>query len=308
MTRVTALLTAYNQSAYVRDAVRDLLAQDAEDLEIVLSDDCSTDGTFAILSEEARRYRGPHRVRAVRTPRNMGLNAHLNALIAGTQSDVLIPFAGDDRFRPDRVRKLVERLEEDGAWLVHSDVRCIGPDGAPVPPVHADATFYRTTCAHAAALSKGLFIGATAGWRRALFDKYGPLPENRAYEDLVLGFRAALEGAVSHVAEPLVEYRVGVGLSFNGDAIDRNTYRRRRAARLTSWRDVLQARRDDARTFGLRPDDPILVDIEAALQDARARCAFHEGLHAFLREAGSSPERLLRVSVSELNRRRLRRP
>lgn len=179
MTRVTAFLTAYNQSAYVRDAVRDLLAQDAEDLEIVLSDDCSTDETFSILSEEARLYRGPHSVRAVRTPRNLGLNAHLNTLISATESDVLIPFAGDDRFRPDRVRKLVERMEEDGAWLVHSDVRCIGPDGTPVPPVHEDATFYRTTDAHAAAVSKGLFIGATAGWRRELFDKYGPLPENR---------------------------------------------------------------------------------------------------------------------------------
>lgn len=49
--KVTFFLLAYNQERYIREAA---LAQDYPDLEVVLSDDCSTDGTFAIIQEPSQ--------------------------------------------------------------------------------------------------------------------------------------------------------------------------------------------------------------------------------------------------------------
>ena len=46
---VTFALFTYNQERYVREAVEGVLAQTYEPLEIIISDDCSTDMTFSII-------------------------------------------------------------------------------------------------------------------------------------------------------------------------------------------------------------------------------------------------------------------
>jgi glycosyltransferase involved in cell wall biosynthesis len=56
------LVLTYNQATVVEAAVQSCLAQVGEPLEIVLSDDASTDGTYALLLEMAAAYRGPHQV------------------------------------------------------------------------------------------------------------------------------------------------------------------------------------------------------------------------------------------------------
>lgn len=61
---ITLLVFAFNRSALVAAAVRSCLAQACEPREIVLSDDASTDDTFAVLQALAAAYQGLHRVRA----------------------------------------------------------------------------------------------------------------------------------------------------------------------------------------------------------------------------------------------------
>ncbi|WP_166504567.1 glycosyltransferase [Thioclava sp. IC9] len=304
MTRATILFVCFNQERFVRAAVRDALAQDYEDLEIYLSDDCSTDNSFLIIQEEAKRYEGPHKVIVNRTPENLGLNKHIGVLLDMSQDDIIIPFAGDDRFRPDRARKLVERLIDDDALLVHSYADCIGLDNEEIPPIHSDATLYVTDDLRKIARSQGLFIGATAAWRRDLFTKYGPLPEEVAYEDLILGFRAALEGRISLVEEPLVRYRVGTGASFQARSLGALDYRARRLKNLMVWRNVLLARRADATTYGLSRDHPVMQDIQDELFDVETRlffCGVSDAGAAF-RKALVKPRRFLRTAASELNR------
>ena len=70
---ITFALFAYNQEAYVREAIEGAFAQTYEPLEIILSDDCSTDRTFEIMQEMAAAYRGPHRVRVNLNPVNLGV-------------------------------------------------------------------------------------------------------------------------------------------------------------------------------------------------------------------------------------------
>jgi glycosyltransferase involved in cell wall biosynthesis len=61
---VTFALFAYNQEKYIREAVEGALAQTYEPLEIILSDDCSSDRTFETMREMAATYDGPHQVKA----------------------------------------------------------------------------------------------------------------------------------------------------------------------------------------------------------------------------------------------------
>ena len=72
-TAVPRGLVAYNEERYIRAAIEEAFAQDFSPMEILLSDDCSPDGTFAIMQEMATAYRGPHVVRVRREPQNVGL-------------------------------------------------------------------------------------------------------------------------------------------------------------------------------------------------------------------------------------------
>lgn len=205
----------YNQEAFVRDAVASALAQDHAELEILLSDDCSSDGTFVVMKELAQAYSGPHRVILNRNSQNLGLIGHVNRLFDLTSGEYLIYSAGDDISESHRARAIAALAQSSRPALIHSNVTDLKPDGTPRSTQsnrtrHAELEAM-TLPALARAMSHG--IGATCAWHRDLFDRFGPIQETGLYEDRVMLFRARLIGTVGYVDDRLVRYRRGMGLS-----------------------------------------------------------------------------------------------
>jgi hypothetical protein len=126
---VTFALAAYNQKRYIREAIEGAFAQTYEPLEIFLSDDCSTDGTFETMQMMAASYQGPHRVRLNRTPRNVGTLGH--ALHIGQQAlgKLIVMAAGDDVSLAERTASLVTAWQATGAKALSSSFHRIGHDG-----------------------------------------------------------------------------------------------------------------------------------------------------------------------------------
>jgi len=117
MPTTSMILLACNQQATARAAAESCLAQVGEPIEIVLSDDASSDDTFLELQAAAAAYRGPHRVRARRNPTNLGIGAHYNQLLAETSGELLVTAAGDDLSLPHRVQRLRGAWEASGRRL-----------------------------------------------------------------------------------------------------------------------------------------------------------------------------------------------
>ena len=279
--RASILLLAYNQENFIRDAVNCALAQDAQDLEIILSDDCSKDATFKIMQEMAEAYEGPHTIRLNRNRKNLGVNHHINHLVDIASAEVCIPFPADDTSVPHRASRLLEVMERDDALLVHSDAATVDGDGNPAKPIHKYALFYKTTDPVKAAMSDSLFLGATSAYRRELWRKYGPLPKySKAFEDLITGFRAALEDRISYIDEPLVCYRQDVGISNVANSRYRldsmAASRKRRQQRFWARMTLFSQRLKDARTFGLAEDHEIVKSLVAEVEKVQLRGDFYE--------------------------------
>lgn len=117
---VTFALFAYNQEKYIREAVEGAFAQTYEPLEIILSDDFSTDRTFEIMEEMASSYRGPHRVLARKTAKNLRPYAHVLDVASLAGGDLIVLAAGDDISKAGRTTRLVESWAETSAWALHS--------------------------------------------------------------------------------------------------------------------------------------------------------------------------------------------
>src|SRR5687768_3609370 len=96
MSRASFILLSYNQQDCVQAAVQAALNQVCKPLDILISDDCSTDQTFSRIEEVVAGYRGPHTVNVQKTERNLGICGHLNRCIQQTSGDPIIGAAGDD--------------------------------------------------------------------------------------------------------------------------------------------------------------------------------------------------------------------
>ncbi len=132
---VTLFVLAYNQEALVRAAIEGAFAQTYQPLEIILSDDASPDGTFAVMQAMAAAYSGPHRVILNRNPANLGLTAHVSRVMQRATGAFVVQNAGDDVSHPERTAKLVAawRAGAGRVMAVHSGMRRLGATTPPHP-------------------------------------------------------------------------------------------------------------------------------------------------------------------------------
>ena len=239
---MTFALFAYNQEKYIREAIEGAFSQTYEPLEIIISDDCSTDRTFEIMQAMAASYVGVHSVRVRRNRRNLGLIAHVNTVFELAVGEVIVLAAGDDISEARRVSKITSVFEKKPeAMLVHSMVQVLNVAGRAVGfevPPNIDASIIDI------ATSACIYIGATGAIKRELYDTYGPISERDTYEDLTFGFRAALQDGLFYVGEPLVKYRSNIGLASQFKRVGKNR-RERRIALIRHRLATLKQRRND---------------------------------------------------------------
>ncbi|CAM4445679.1 glycosyltransferase family 2 protein [Paenibacillus tarimensis] len=97
MPKVSVIMSVYNNAPYLQEAVSSILCQSFRDFELLIFDDCSTDGSSEILDS----IKDP-RVRVIHNSYNRGLVANLNAGLDMAQSKYIARMDGDDISYPDR--------------------------------------------------------------------------------------------------------------------------------------------------------------------------------------------------------------
>lgn len=203
---VSFALFAYNQASYISEAVEGALSQTYSPLEIILSDDCSSDRTFEIMKGIVRDYEGPHSVILRRSERNRGLLGHINDVANQLSGEIVVMAAGDDISLPHRVERLVDVFRvRPAAFSVCSDIAVIGDTP---PPVHVPSTHAEKISIYETMMSGGgVGLGAAYAYRRQCFFWPEKLPENLYSEDRILPLRATILGESLIFPDKLVLYR-----------------------------------------------------------------------------------------------------
>lgn len=220
--QVSFVMLSYRQEKLVREAVRGILAQDYPNLEIILSDDCSPDSTFAAIREEVEAYSGPHRVIVRQPARNLGLIPHLYDAVAQASGELIVVGAGDDISVPQRVSRLTAVWRESGAdalcsgWQSIDDAgRPIGRGGQAASDLAIDRYFEGS--------ERWQIAGATAAYTPAVFREI-PCPGSLFAEDFYLTLALRWRGRkIAYLPEALVQYRVHAGAMTSKRSIDLKT-------------------------------------------------------------------------------------
>ncbi len=133
---ITVGITCFNAEGTIAAAIASAQAQDWPNLEILVVDDASTDGSCTVVQALAAR---DARIALVRHDRNRGYAAALNSIVAAARGEFIAVFDDDDISVPERVTRQWRRLTEyEGAAgirlvVCYSNRKVVTVDGAAHP-------------------------------------------------------------------------------------------------------------------------------------------------------------------------------
>lgn len=226
---VSFCLMSCNQRDYIEEAFRAALNQDYSNLEIIVSDDGSKDGTWEIVQRMASAYEGPHKIILNRNEPNLGTIGNWQKLCQLSHGELLVKVDGDDISYPQRARVIANDWVSSGreAVMMASSYDIINMTGDVIgEKILPNGWDKRSTDGIAGGGDDYFYLGAVMACHRSLFDDF-PLIEFDKSSDCavyeargLMSRRVMKEGNVFHpfrtISEKLIQYRVGSGDTTGG--------------------------------------------------------------------------------------------
>lgn len=203
---ISVCIATYNGEKYLRQQLDSILAQIGEADEVVISDDCSQDGTLTLIqSYQDKRIRVLHHdPTSIKTtfPLDRPTHNFENALVHA-RGDILFLADQDDVWLPGKVRKTLQALEN--ADMVMHDCTIVDTELKQLAPSYFDVVNVTTSAWRNAIRST--VLGCCMAMRRCVLEKALPFPKTNVGHDLWLGMVADKNFRFSLLREPLLMYR-----------------------------------------------------------------------------------------------------
>ena len=237
---VSVVVPCFNAAAFLAETLRSVCGQTYRQLEILIVDDGSTDGTAAIATEFAR---GDDRVRLLQKP-NGGLSSARNFGIDHARGKYISFVDGDDLWVPSKIEKHVAHLESDEAIGVsYSATQFINTSGGKLHrrfPKMRNLSDYDLFCRNP------ITTGSTAVFRREVFEHHRFDETLFGYEDvdcwLRIAFAPPAKWRFEGIPELLTLYRV------HSQSLS-NKYDQQHESAVRAWKKSFEYAPEQARQF-----------------------------------------------------------
>ena len=213
MKKVSVIMPNYNHAPYLKQRLDSILLQTYPEMEIILIDDASTDGSAAIMEEYAK---DPRVKTFLRSETNSGNTfVQWERGIKEATGDYVWIAESDDVAEPTLLARLVEAIEEKHATLAFCHSQWIDADGNPIartldPQWKKDFSMVGDTFVRRYLLGYCSICNASAVlFRReaaAVIDWY-QVQQFTASGDRYVWIQIALQGRVAYVADSLNKFR-----------------------------------------------------------------------------------------------------
>lgn len=218
--KISAILLCFNQEKYIREALSSLLQQEIPqdvELDIVVSDDYSTDHSWEIINKEIETYRkngGTLPVTLNQNKTNLGCCGNLYQAVLLSKGEYILKFDGDDISVKERISIFKQTYDKHPDALQYGfRVMYMAEDGTVdpcqeekrhLPEVLSVQQYNNKTPTERWSLS----LGGTSAYLRKLFDEFQDFSDIRTNDDTILSIHARfLRGKVVDSSRPVVYYR-----------------------------------------------------------------------------------------------------
>lgn len=196
--RVSIIVPVFNAADFIVETIESLVAQDYPNLEIIVVDDGSTDGSEELILTFADNVKSHRQA-------NSGQSAALTAGWSMASGEFIGYLSGDDKLKSTAVRLCAEALiARPHVVLTYPDFETIDTQSIRRSTVRAPEFSRRALFAKLHCLP-----GPGALFRRSAYEKAGPWRSDfRQIPDLDFFLRLALEGDFYHLPQVLAEFRI----------------------------------------------------------------------------------------------------
>ncbi|MCU1243192.1 MAG: glycosyl transferase [Candidatus Acidoferrum typicum] len=278
--RVSVLIDTYNYGQYIDAAIESVLAQDfpAEETEILVIDDGSTDDTRARVGKYAGRVKYIWK-------ENGGQASAFNCGLAEARGELIFLLDADDYWRPGKLRKIADSFAQNpDAGMIYHRYEELDETSGKISLLEAPLISGFLPERKVDLISYWIYPTSTLAFRRESIKALLPVPEGlKIQADGYLAALVVFLGPVMGVAEPLAIYRVHGKNLFRGSGGTRENERIQRRittrqvflAEVTAW--LARSGRDVTR----EPIRSFLAQWELAQEAERFRLAAPGRLKTF---------------------------
>ena len=199
---VSVVIPAYNRANTIKRCIDSILAQTYENLEIIVVDDCSQDGTY-----EAVRAMNNDKIRCFRLARNLGACIARNTGVENARGDIVAFQDSDDSWHPDKLERQVAFMLDGGYDFVYCGLNRINEKTGESKTVGLRQPFAEYQKDLWSRLIEGNWISTqTMVCRKDCFDKIGFDPDVKKFQDWDFALQAAAAGyRIGQLDEVLVD-------------------------------------------------------------------------------------------------------
>lgn len=204
--KLSVCLLSYNHGSIIKQAIESVLNQTYKSFEFIISDDCSEDDSWQVISRIAER---DCRVIPIRTPKNLGMAGNANFAISFAKNDYIALLHHDDICDPTLLARWVDVLDRNpdisfvfNQYMHHESGFIFDVSGL------VENNYGREFFVKHLLSSWGCPVRGTALIRRTDFYKVGCMDERfNLLADIDLWMRLAMYSNVGYVRNPLLRVR-----------------------------------------------------------------------------------------------------
>jgi len=206
--KVSVLIITFNHVKYIAQAIESALMQNTDfEYEIVIGDDCSTDGTWEIVDSFRARY--PEKIVCLQRTNRLGAAPNFIRTLEACRGDYIAIVEGDDFWTcPQKLAKQVQFLDtyRDYAFVFHN-MLVMSEVGSQKP--YLLCPFDQNERTTISDLIRSNYIGtASVMFRRNLFGICPNWMRELAFADWPLHILNAQYGKIGYLSEPMAVYRI----------------------------------------------------------------------------------------------------
>jgi len=225
--RISVFTPVFNRREWLVDCIESVTSQDYDNFEYVISDNCSTDGSYEVACAYAA---ADHRLRVRRNPSNLGMVANTDLAFSQLVGELAILVSSDDLLLPGALARLSAALDDHPqATFATSPTVLIAADGAPLarqypvllPMVLDDALLDARGLALRMIYEFANYVGCPPLFRRNLVspDRWAELDRRiPTAGDMAIYIDLLSSGPAYYCATPLRAHRVHDGQYSTSDA------------------------------------------------------------------------------------------
>ena len=202
---ISIIVPVYNAGKYIIKAIETVRSQTCEDWELILVDDCSTDGSDAVIRDYLEKNASlQQKIRFFCQEKNMGAAAARNRGLDEAKGRYIAFLDADDIWYPDKLSKEMQFMEKHKAGFVYSAYEFGDENGIP----NGRMVRVPKTMNYSQALSRTIIFTSTVLIDTEIIDKELIYMPKIASEDTATWWRILKEGHIAYgLNQPLVIYR-----------------------------------------------------------------------------------------------------